>query len=200
MLPPHLRALPSHPQHRAHAYPELAGNSSDPGPRGARRDDRRYLVCIGILKPPAAERDAIGLGPAQAGHHPLADHRAFEFGEDAKHLKHRPPGRRRRIETLLVQEQIDALGMELAEEVQQVDQRAAQAIDRPGRDHVDVAAGDGLQQAIEARPLVASLGAGDPGILEKLNQAPAVARGDLFDLTSLVFGGLLAGLLSASPT
>ena len=39
-----------------------------------------------------------------------------------------------------MQEQVDALGVEFAEEVQQIDQGAAQAIDRPGRDHVDVAA------------------------------------------------------------
>jgi hypothetical protein len=38
-----------------------------------------------------------------------------------------------------MQEQVDALGVQFAEEVQQVDQRPSQAIDRPGRDHVDVA-------------------------------------------------------------
>jgi hypothetical protein len=40
-----------------------------------------------------------------------------------------------------MQEQVDALGVEFAEEVQQVDQRPTQAIDRPCSDHVDVAAG-----------------------------------------------------------
>ncbi len=90
-----------------------------------------------------------------------------------------------------MQEQVDALGVKLAQEVQQVDQRASQAIDRPGCDHVDVAAGNGLQQPIEARALVAALGAGDTGVLEELDHAPAVARGDLFKFTSLVFGRLL---------
>jgi len=65
--------------------------------------------------------------------------------------------------------------VKLAEEVQQVDQGAAQAIDRPGRDHVDVAPGNGLQQPIEARALVAALGAGDTGVLEKLDEAPVMA-------------------------
>jgi hypothetical protein len=83
--------------------------------------------------------------------------------------------------------------MEFAEKVQQVDQGAAQAIDRPGRDHVDVAAGDGLQQAIEAGALVAALGAGDTGVLEKLDHAPTMARGDLLEFTSLIFGRLLGG-------
>jgi hypothetical protein len=109
----------------------------------------------------------------------------------AQHLEHGPAGRRRRVEALLVQEQVDALGVEFTEEVQQVDQGAAQAIDRPCRDHVDVAAGNGLEQAIEARALVAALGAGDTGVLEKLDHAPAVARGDRFQFTALVFGRLL---------
>ena len=60
------------------------------------------------------------------------------------------------------------LAWRLTEKVQQVDQGAAQAIDRPGRDHVNVTPSDGLEQAIEGRPLVAALGAGDTGILEKL--------------------------------
>jgi hypothetical protein len=74
-----------------------------------------------------------------------------------------------------MQEQVDALGVQFAQEVQQIDQRPAQAIDRPGRDHVDVVPGNGLEQAIEARPLVAALGAGDTGVLEKLDQT--VVRG-----------------------
>jgi hypothetical protein len=47
-----------------------------------------------------------------------------------------------------MQEQIDTLDVKLAQEVQQVDRRAAQAIDRPGCDHVDVAAGNGLERPI----------------------------------------------------
>ena len=74
-----------------------------------------------------------------------------------------------------MQEEIDALGVEFAEEVQQVDQRAAEAIDGPCRHHVDVAAGDGLQQRVEARPLVAALGPRDTGVLEKLDEAPVMA-------------------------
>jgi hypothetical protein len=80
-----------------------------------------------------------------------------------------------------MQEQVHAFGVEFAQEVQQVDQGAAQAIDRPSRDHVDVAASNGLEQAIEARPLVAALGAGDTSVLEELDYAPAMARGDFLE-------------------
>jgi hypothetical protein len=55
----------------------------------------------------------------------------------AQHLEHGPAGRRRRVEPLLVQEEIDALSVEFSEEVQKVDQRPAQAVDRPGHDHID---------------------------------------------------------------
>jgi hypothetical protein len=63
------------------------------------------------------------------------------------------------------------LAWRLTEKVQQVDQRPAQAIDGPCRNHVNVAPSDGLEQAIEARPLVAALGAGDTGILENSTRA-----------------------------
>jgi hypothetical protein len=56
--------LASHPQHRSHTHPKLAGNAADPGPLGACRDDRRHLIRIAILEPPPAELDAIGPGPA----------------------------------------------------------------------------------------------------------------------------------------
>jgi hypothetical protein len=59
--------------------------------------------------------------------------------------------------------------VKFAEEVQQINQGAGQAIDRPGRDHVDVAAGDGLEQPIEARALVAAFGARDAGVLKELD-------------------------------
>jgi hypothetical protein len=71
-----------------------------------------------------------------------------------------------------MREQIDTLGVKLAQEVQQVDQRAAQAIDRPGCDYVDVAAGNGLEQPIEPRALVATLGAGYGGVDRRRDGAP----------------------------
>jgi hypothetical protein len=85
-------------EHSAHTHSELASNAADPGLRGARRDDCRHLVGVAILKPPAAELSAIGLGPDQTGHDALADHRAFEFGEHAQHLEHGAAGRRRCVE------------------------------------------------------------------------------------------------------
>ena len=122
-----------------------------PVPAARARDDRRHPLRLGNA---------------------FADHRTFELGENAEHLEHGTAGRRRGVEALLMREQIDTLGVKLAQEVQQVDQRAAQAIDRPGCDHVDVAAGNGLEQPIEPRALVATLGAGYGGVDRRRDGAP----------------------------
>jgi len=66
------------------------------------------------------------------------DHGALELGKHTHHLKHRLARRRRRVEPLLMQEQVDAEGMQLRQEGDhQVLQAAAEPIDRPGHDHVE---------------------------------------------------------------
>ena len=67
---------------------------------------------------------------------------ALELGEDAQHAEHRAPRRRRGVEALLVEVQVDALGVQLAEEADEVLEAAAQPVDRPCRDEVDVAPRD----------------------------------------------------------
>jgi hypothetical protein len=81
------------------------------------------------------------------------------------------------------------LAWRLTEKVQQVDQRPAQAIDGPCRDHIDVAPSDGLEQAIEARPLVAALGAGDTGVLKELDLRSGPTRGPGVDVPGAVQSG-----------
>ena len=83
-----------------------------------------------------------------------------------------------------MQVQVDALGVELTKEAEQILQRPAKAVHRPGRNHVDLAPGDGLQQPVEPRPLVAALGAADACILELGHDMPAVALGGYFGVWS----------------
>ncbi len=52
---------------------------------------------------------ALGLGSRQAGLEVLDDHGALKFGKYAHHLEHGLARRRRSIEPLLVQVEIDAL-------------------------------------------------------------------------------------------
>ncbi len=57
-----------------------------------------------------------------------------------------------------MEEQIDALGVQLAQEVQEVGERSAKPIDRPDGDHVDLTPSNRLHHGSEARTQVASFG------------------------------------------
>src|SRR6516165_6533077 len=85
-----------------------------------------------------------------------------------------------------MQVQVALDGLELVQEPDKVLQAAAQAIDGPGCNHVYLAAGNVLEQAIEARTLVPALGAADGGIFVEANHLPARAGSNGLQLTSLV--------------
>ena len=74
----------------------------------------------------------------------LDNHRALELGEDPNHLKHRLASRRRRVDPLLMQIQIDALGMQFAEKRDKVLQRPTEPVDRPGSNNIKLSARDSL--------------------------------------------------------
>src|SRR5262245_56315473 len=130
--------------------------------------------------------------PGEPGEHALADHGALEFGENAHHLEHRLPGRRRGVDTLLMQEEVDALGVKFLQEAEEVHERPAEPIDRPGRNHVDLAPGDRLHDGLKAGALIAALGTRDTRILENARYGPSVALGDGFQLAPLVLRRLTA--------
>jgi hypothetical protein len=94
--------------------------------------------------------------PPQASAHPLLDHRPLELGERAHHLEHGLASRRRGVEALLVQKEVDAECVQLGQERDQVLQAAAQAIDGPCHDHVELPTGRGLAELVERRALVAT--------------------------------------------
>ena len=82
---------------------------------------------------------------------------------------------------------------EFGEKADKVLQRAPEPINRPRRDHIDLAGCCRLQQPIEAWALFSTFGAADPLILEFLDNPPAprLARRDKPD--ALCLDGLLAG-------
>jgi hypothetical protein len=57
--------------------------------------------------PRPAKSFALVLGPPKPGPDSLCDHRALKLGEHAHHLKHGLAARRRGVQALLVQEQVD---------------------------------------------------------------------------------------------
>ena len=67
-------------------------------------------------------------GPPKPCADTLADHAALKLGEGAGDLKHEPPGRRGRVNRLLVEVQIDAASLQLLNCAKEIDQRAAEPI------------------------------------------------------------------------
>jgi hypothetical protein len=78
-------------------------------------------------------------GSPKPGANTLADHAALKLGKGARDLKHEPPGRRGRVNRLLVEVQIDAASLQLPNCAKEIDQRAAEPVDRSSHDNVKTA-------------------------------------------------------------
>jgi hypothetical protein len=92
--------------HGTGADAEFAGYLQDAVAFGAKQLDAFFD--LGIYARPA-KRDSFRLSPRKPGVHPFANDASLKFGEYTQHLEHGLSGSGRRIEALLVQEQVDAL-------------------------------------------------------------------------------------------
>ena len=81
-----------------------------------------HLGPVALLDLTATKLLTFGSRTSKARHHPLSDHRPLKLSEDTEHLEHGAARRGGRVEPLLMQEQIDALRMEVRQEAQQVRQ------------------------------------------------------------------------------
>jgi hypothetical protein len=115
--------------------------------------------------PRPAKPFALFLSPPKAGTDPFLNHRAFKFGEQAKHLKHGLAAGCGRVEPLLVQEKVDPKGVQLGEEANKVLQTAAKPIHAPRHYQVELSLGRVPAQPVESRALIATLGAGNAVVL-----------------------------------
>jgi hypothetical protein len=91
----------------------------------------RFSSSAGIDRP--AQPFPFATGPRQPSADSFLDHRPLELGEDAHHLKHRLAGRRGRVDSPLVQEQVDLERMQLRQERHKLLQAAAEAMHRPSQ-------------------------------------------------------------------
>jgi hypothetical protein len=87
-----------------------------------------------------------------------------ELSERASDLKNQLAHRRRGVDRLLIEVQIDAARFERLDRAQEVKQRTAEAVDCPGHDDVELAPLGILEHLIEPRPLIPALGTRDTGI------------------------------------
>jgi hypothetical protein len=86
------------------------------GPNAKTVSERNFDCGFGRC-PWSAELLALCPDPIKPGNYPSSDHSALEFREHAKHLEHGPPGWRRCVEPLLMQEEIDPKRVQLGKEV-----------------------------------------------------------------------------------
>src|SRR5262249_56843460 len=119
--------------------------------------------------PPEACLDAgIDLGPTKGlpiGPRPLEarvdaahDHGPLELGKDAQHLEHGFARWRGGVDALLVQVEVDPRCMDLPQEGHEVLERAPEAINAPGRDHVELAPGGTLEHPVKGGTLIPPFG------------------------------------------
>src|SRR5262249_47537802 len=120
---------------------------------------------------------ALDPGACHARADALSDHRPLKLGEDAHHLKHGTARWRRRIEPLLMQIKLGTTGVNLAQERDQILQRAPQPIAAPSHDDAKPPAGRIPTQAVEGRALVATLGAADAVVRINVDDLVAQALG-----------------------
>ena len=86
--------------------------------------------------------------------------------------------------------EIDPLRLEIAEEPHQVLEGAAEAINGPGRDQVELSAGYPTQEGIKLRPLVPALCSANPLVNELGDDAPSMPFCNLAKLADLVVSAL----------
>jgi hypothetical protein len=95
--------------------------------------------------------------PVQSSLHPFLYHGPLELGEDAHHLEHYFAAGCRGVDALLVQIQVNAEGVKLFQEANEVLQRPTPAINAPRHDYVELAACGVLTESVEGFLMFAPL-------------------------------------------
>lgn len=169
-----------------------AEGSRDLGPRlirGAERDDARGIGATGWT--PQASTVAPRLGEPHAG--ALAQQLALELGDCGEHGQGQlrdGVAVRANVEALRDGAEPDAGGAEGADVAQNVEHAAAETIERPHHDHVDLAAARGVEDLGEAGAIVAGAGT---GLGDVEGDRVAAGAGDAAQLDAGEFRVLVGG-------
>src|SRR5262245_41633509 len=97
-----------YPQNGANPKPDVASDAANANSARAQRKSRLHLPRLALLDRPPSKLLAIRTGTRKSGQHPFADHGTLKLGKDPKHLEHRLARRRGSVETLLVEEEVNA--------------------------------------------------------------------------------------------
>src|SRR6516164_6890017 len=180
---------------------ELLGRGDDAGAFGQLSAHLALDLGADLGAPKAAAHDAgltdelavaleRVLGAGQPGVDALADHRALELCKRTGDLEEQLAHRRRRVEVLLVEVEVNADGLKVLDGAEQVDKGAAKPIDGPSHHHIEPAPAGIFEHGIEPRTLVAAFGARDACVPVDLDHLPAAALGNPLKLADLVLDGL----------
>jgi hypothetical protein len=121
---------------------------------------------------------ALGARAFETSFDSFLNYRSLKLRENSAHLKHRFPRRRRRVQCLPMQVQIDALCLKLHQEFNEVQQASPQTVDGPRCNHVEVAPRNALKQRVELRALGSPLSTAYPLIYVLPNDGPPMAIGN----------------------
>src|SRR5262245_21374984 len=175
----------ANPLHRPGIDSKLFRNDAHTGPPRSRKGlTDSFFECGGNWGPPEAL--SFTSGPRKPGTDSFCNHRPFEFSKHAQHLKHRLAGGCRSVEALLAQEQVDLQRVQLGQEGDQILKAAAQPVDRPGHEHVELPSGSVSAQLVERWALVASPSAAYAMIFVNLDDLTAHAVRSLAQLALLI--------------
>src|SRR5262245_26032984 len=145
----------------------------------------------GVIDAGPTEHRAVGPRPGHAGTDALGDHLTFEGREHAEHAEHRATRRRARVQLLAVEIEVDPERVNFREERDEVLQRAAEAVDAPCHDDVELPLSSIAEQAVELGSAAPTLGTTDAAVLVDADDLVAHAGRDLEQLARLVLGVLL---------
>jgi len=123
------------PLHRSHADADRPSRALDSHTLIEESADLPFGL---VVHPWATETLTLSHGTPQPGLDPLHGHRPLKLREDTHHLKQGLAGWRARVYALLVQVQIDALGVQFTEDRQKMHQGPAKAIHRPCGHYIDL--------------------------------------------------------------
>ena len=140
-----------------------------------------YLALASVEQPPSPPRQhsreadprlAFRPRSLQTSLNALHDHAPFELREDSKHLKEESASWGGGVDALLVEVEVSMFAVEVVEEGHEVLQAAAQPIDRPRGDHVELPVNDSEAQLIECGPTLSTFRTADPLVDEPFDNLP----------------------------
>jgi len=119
-------------------------------------------------EPQVSETQAALAGRAHLVVGAVGDHLAFELGKANDDVQRQAPHGVAGVELLRRRHEPDALGLEQGEQLREVEERAAQAVDLVDDHHVDLAGLDVREQALQRRSF--DVAAGEAAVVVALGQ------------------------------